>query len=244
MNYFFITGTSRGIGKALAELLLNDENNFVYGFSRSNKINSPNYSHSEFDLSNTESVKNFEFPELSDLKDAESIVLINNSAATSEVKRLGNISPDKIIHDYNVNVVSPGLLMNNFIRKYQDISCKRMIINISSGAAYRAIESWSVYCGSKAALAMMSEVADVEQKLKFPGNPIHIFSVGPGVVNTGMQKRLREVPPEDFSQVGVFIDYHKNNQLAEPEDIALKLNKLILNPGKYEKVALTVNEIG
>ena len=244
MNYYFITGTSRGIGKALAELLLKDDNNFVYGFSRSNKINSPNYSHSEFDLSNTDLVKDFEFPEPSELKDAESIILVNNSAATSEVKRLGNISPEKIIHDYNVNLVSPGLLMNNFIKKYQDVQCKRMIINISSGAAYRAIESWSVYCGSKAALAMMAEVADVEQKLKFPDNPIHIFSVGPGVVNTDMQTRLRSISPEDFSQVGVFIDYHKNDQLAEPSDIALKLNELIQNPEKYEKVALTVKEIG
>lgn len=241
MNYYFITGTSRGIGNAITKLLLKDENNFVYGFSRSNKINSANYSHSEFDLSNTELVKNYEFPEL---KDAGSIILINNSASTSEVKRLGNISPDKIIHDYNVNVVSPGLLMNGFIRKYQDQNCKRMIINISSGAAYRAIESWSVYCGSKAALAMMSEVADVEQKLKFPDNPVHIFSVGPGVVNTEMQSKLRSVSPEDFSQVGLFIDFHKNKELAEPEDIALKLFELIQNPQKYEKVALTVKEIG
>ncbi len=241
MNYYFITGTSRGIGKALAELLLKNENNFVYGFSRNNKINSPNYSHEEFDLSNTDLVRDFEFP---DLKDAGSIVLINNSAATSEVKRLGNLSQDIIINDFNVNVVSPGLLMNSFIKKYQELNCKRMIINISSGAAYRAIESWSVYCGTKAALAMMSEVADVEQKLKFPGNPVHIFSVGPGVVNTEMQTKLRSVSPEDFSQVDLFIGFHKNNELAEPSDIALKLNELMDNPGKYEKVAISVKDIG
>lgn len=91
---------------------------------------------------------------------------------------------------------------------------------------------------------MMSEVADVEQKLKFPDNPVHIFSVGPGVVNTEMQSKLRSVSPEDFSQVGLFIDFHKNKELAEPEDIALKLFELIQNPQKYEKVALTVKEIG
>ncbi|HMQ70749.1 MAG TPA: short-chain dehydrogenase, partial [Ignavibacteria bacterium] len=93
------------------------------------------------------------------------------------------------------------------------------------------------------ALAMMSEVADVEQKLKFPDKPIHIFSVGPGVVNTEMQTRLRSVSPEDFSQVDMFIGFHKNNELAEPDDIALKLIKLIDDPGKFDKVALTVKEI-
>ncbi|MEZ4821370.1 MAG: hypothetical protein R2942_02765 [Ignavibacteria bacterium] len=70
-------------------------------FPEAIKLIPPNYSHSEFDLSNTDLVKDFEFPEPSELKD-ESIIFVNNSAAISKVKRLGNISPEKIIHDYNV----------------------------------------------------------------------------------------------------------------------------------------------
>lgn len=240
MNYCFITGTSRGIGKALAELLLKEKNNVVYGFSRSKNIENENYIHEEFDLGNTNKVKEYEFPEL---KNAESITLVNNSAAEMEIKSLGKLSSENIISVYNVNIVSPSLMMNNFISKYQHLNCRRTILNISSGAAYRAIESWSVYCASKAALAMMSEVADVEQKLKYPDNPVCIFSVGPGVVNTQMQTKLRSVSPEDFSEVGKFIEYYEKNELAEPADIALKLQKLIQSTHEFNKVALTVRDI-
>ncbi len=240
MNYFFITGTSRGIGKALAEILLREESNFVYGFSRGNNINAENYKHSDLDLSDTEKVKEFEFPEF---KDADSITLVNNSAASMEVKRMGNLSSGNIVEVFNVNLISPSLLMNKFFKKYQDQICKKIIMNISSGAAHKAIESWSVYCAAKAGLAMISEVADAEQKLKHPNNPVRIFSFGPGVVNTQMQTKLRNVSPEDFSMVGRFIDFYEKNELAEPEDIAVKINQILQSPEKFEKVKISVNEI-
>lgn len=240
MNYFFITGTSRGIGKAFAEKLLKDKNNFVYGFSRSNNIDSVNYRHEEFDLSDLSRVKEFVFPEL---KDAQKIVLVNNSAIIKEVNSMGKLSSGNIIEEFNVNIVSPALLINSFIKKYQSEDCRRIILNISSGAAHKAIESWSIYCAGKSALAMLSEVTDVEQKLKYPDNPINVFSVGPGVVNTQMQTNLRKVSPDDFSMVGVFIEYYEKNELAEPEEIAEKLEKLIHYPEKYDKVALNVKEV-
>ena len=240
MNYYFITGTSRGIGKSLAEVLIKDVNNIVYGFSRGISIEAKNYIHEKFDLANPDKVKEFEFPELND---AGSIILVNNSAAVMEVNHLGKLSSENIIEVYNVNIVSPTLLMNNFIKKYQHLKCSRIILNVSSGAAYRAIESWSVYCASKAALAMISEVTDIEQKLKHPDNPVHVFSVGPGIVNTQMQTRLREVSPENFSMVGKFIEYYEKNELAEPDDIAVKLQKLLHSPQNFNKVALTLKEI-
>ncbi len=240
MNYYFITGTSRGIGKALADLLLQTEDNYVLGLSRSNTITNIYYKHCTIDLGDLNSVKAFDFPEF---ENPESVVLINNSASVSEILRLGKRSSENIINDFSINIIAPALLMNNFLKKYQLLNCRRVIMNISSGAAYRPIESWSTYCSSKSALAMISEVADAEQKLKFPVNPVHIFSAGPGVVNTQMQTELRKVSPEDFSMVGQFIDYHKKNELANPDDVARKLIYIIQNPGKFEKVALTLKDI-
>ena len=91
---------------------------------------------------------------------------------------------------------------------------------------------------------MISEVADVEQKLKFAENPVHIYSVGPGVVDTQMQAELRKVSPEDFSQVGMFIDFFKKKELAQPEDIAKKLDLIIQQPEKFHKVVISVKDVG
>ena len=51
MNLFYITGTSSGIGFALANLLLKDSNNIVIGLSRRNNIEHKNYHHITHDLS-------------------------------------------------------------------------------------------------------------------------------------------------------------------------------------------------
>lgn len=239
MNYYFITGTSRGIGKALSDLLLQDKNNFVYGISRTEKILHSNYRHFAIDLNSLSSVEQFEFPEF---KDADSIALVNNSAYASEVVHFGKRTPENIIGSYNVNIIAPSILINNFLKKYQTLPCKRVILNISSGAAKRAIESWSTYCASKSALAMLSEVIDKEQKLKFSENPVYIFSVGPGIVDTEMQTSLRKVSPENFSLVNQFIEYKEKNQLANPADVAVKLAQVIHFPEKFENVLFSVND--
>ena len=116
-------------------------------------------------------------------------------------------------------------------------------MNISSGAAFKPIEAWSTYCAGKAGLAMVSEVMSVEQKVKHPDNPVFIFNVGPGIVDTQMQIQLRKVSPEDFSMVGTFIDFHKDKKLAAPADVAKKLEHILQNPLKFEKVSLSVNEV-
>jgi benzil reductase ((S)-benzoin forming) len=240
MNYNFITGTSRGIGKALAELLLQDKNNFVYGISRTQKIKHSNYIHIAVDLNNLESVVQFEFPHF---KDDGSLVLVNNSAYSSEVIHFGKRTSADIIGSYNVNIVAPSILMNNFLKSYQNENYKRLIINISSGAAKIPIEAWSTYCASKSALNMIGEVIDIEQKLKFPVNPVRIFSVGPGVVDTEMQTQLRRVSPEDFSQVHRFVEYKEKNQLAKPQDVAKKLIQIINFPERFEKVEINLRDL-
>lgn len=240
MNYYFITGTSRGIGKALADLLLEIEDNFVYGISRAETIKNKNYKHFSIDLSDLEKVKNFNFPEF---ENADSIVLVNNAVAISEIMHFGKVSNDVIIKDYNISIVAPGILCNNFLKTYQDYSCKRLIVNISSGAAVKPIESWGTYCSSKAALLMLSEVIDVEQKLNHKNNPVHVFSVAPGIVDTDAQVNIRKTKKENFSMVDRFIEFKETNQLSKPGDVARQLYGIIQSPEKYEKVNLDVRNI-
>ena len=50
MNLIYITGSSSGLGKALAELLLEDKNNFVVGIARRETIQHERYTHYTLDL--------------------------------------------------------------------------------------------------------------------------------------------------------------------------------------------------
>lgn len=240
MNYFFITGTSSGIGQALAKLLLTDKNNIVTGISRSVTITSENYRHIKLDLNDIESVSKFDFGEL---KDPEIICLINNSAHFSESKHYGNADTRDIIKNYNVNNISPGIMINKFLSLYQSYNCKRIIISISSGAAVTAIESWSNYCSSKAALLMLSKVIALEQSLKYPSDPVKIYSVSPGDVDTPAQERIRNTSPENFSMVGKFIEFHEKKQLSDPVIVAEKIAKIIFNTDNFTNTEIHVNDI-
>ena len=86
MEYFFITGSSRGLGKAIAEALL-ELGAHVTGLSRSSTISHPKYEHCVVDLSDLDSVKQFEF---SVPEDATRVVLINNAGRIGEIKPVGS----------------------------------------------------------------------------------------------------------------------------------------------------------
>ncbi len=240
MKHYFITGTSRGIGKALAEILLEEENIKIYGISRNCTIIHKNYSHFTVNLANPDELNAFNFP---DFPDAEEIILINNAGVISEIKRIGQQKNENIINDYQVNTVSPSVFMNNFIKAYQNYKNKRIILNISSGAGRHTIDAWSVYCASKAALDMFSKNISVEQRFFPEENRIKIFSVAPGVIETAMQKQIRKTSEKDFSDVKKFVNLKNEGLLSSPEETAKQLVGIIKNSYKYKTVILDVRDL-
>lgn len=218
MNYYFISGTSSGIGKALAENLLQDESNIVYGFSRRKTIEHRNFKHNMLDFSKVEKVAKFEFPKLNN---AEKIILINNAGTLGDIKHIGNLSAQSLIDVFNVNLTALAVLCNAFIKQYQTIATEKIIINISSGAATGAYDGWATYCSSKAGVNMLTEVIDMEQKNKT--NPIKIFAIAPGVVDTAMQTTIRKTSVENFSRIEKFNQLKTTKALYSPKAVAQKI---------------------
>lgn len=229
MYYYYITGTSRGIGRALAEKVLNDENNFIYGISRHEAIAHTRFEQITLDLSDIEKVTDFTFHQH---KEAESVILINNAGILGKIIQVGRFEQEEIITGFNVNSVAPAILMNKFISTYQDQRCKKIIINIGSSAGRKPQPSWSNYCSSKAALDMYSRVIDEEQKDHDPAKRINIFSVDPGFVETNTQKLIRKTKLKNFKNAGDFIAYKEFGLLSKPHEVA-ELILTIIN--KYEE---------
>ncbi len=125
-----------------------------------------------------------------------------------------------LINDFQLHMatnVEPIIFLTQALllsKKLQNNSSR--ILNISTGAAKQAIKGMSHYCISKAAALMASHMLKAE---------LHKFGIlvndyFPGVVDTSMQKTLRNAKDEVFPYASTFNDYKSNNQLADPNDIA------------------------
>lgn len=245
MNYYYITGTSRGIGKAFAEHLLENPENNVIGMSRQRSIEHPRYRHFYLDLTDPNAISAFRF-ELH--ANAKKIYLINNAGALGFIKPVGKLNADTIIKNYTLNLIAPGVLTNAFIQCYDGIDAEKVILNISSGAGKKPVDGWAVYCSSKAGLDMFSRVVDSEQKVRaeHPQDNIHkgfkIFSIAPGVVNTEMQTEIRSAKKEDFSRLEDFIGYKVNNELSEPEFVSKKYIHILANLNSIKDVLSSIKD--
>ena len=226
-----ITGTGSGIGKALAELLLS-ENYLIFGYSRTNQIENKNFTFTKIDLSDMEAVQKLQFPNVNVASD---VLLVNNAATIGSILPIDKKTNEEILREYNLNIISPTLLSRKFINNYSDN--KKLLINIGSGAANKAIASWSTYCATKSGLDMLTEVIQKEKH-----ESLKVFSIHPGVVNTNMQEEIRKSDEDFFPIKQQFIDYYSKNELFSVDFVALKIFQIIAKNEDFKEIILHLRD--
>ncbi|MDF1617660.1 (S)-benzoin forming benzil reductase [Petrocella sp. FN5] len=230
MKYYIITGTSKGLGEALAlELLI--KGHHVIGVSRSQsdkiedrvRLKNDNWHHITWDISHIEKLTSLMEAVFSciDFKQALSICLINNAGVVTPVKVIEKCEDDEIMEAFNINTMAPILMTSKFIKKLKSLEIDKHVVNISSGAGKHPYDGWSCYCSTKAAMDMFTRCVALEQKKT--AFPVKIISLAPGVVDTQMQGVIRASTKEDFSNVERFIDYKEKGSLLSPEAAAKKI---------------------
>ena len=225
-----ITGTSSGIGKALALFYLQKKIE-VIGISRKNDIDHENFTFIPTDLSDFNALKKLDLKTV--LKNKSNIILINNAGAIGSIKRTHELCLNDYYNVSMVNIVALQYLCSEVLRiaSHQSVEA---IVNISSGAGRRAIPSWSAYCASKAAVDLFSET--MAEEFKEIDAKTKIYSVAPGVVDTNMQVAIRKSNSTDFSSHQKFIDLKQNNELRSPEKVAELLDKLLSSPKQLDVI--------
>lgn len=115
---------------------------------------------------------------------------------------------------YNVNLRAPFMLSRAVARQMLAHDLRGAIVNISSGAGSSARTGGSHYCGSKAALEMLTQVLAIE----LGPRGIRVNAVAPGLI---MDEVLQPPVPSGTSPyVATLLDGIPLRRTGRPEDIA------------------------
>lgn len=185
-----ITGASRGIGAATARHMVGLGANVVLAARSTKTITAlaedlgSNALAIPCDVSNWEQVLRLVTEATSRFGSLD--VLINNAGVIDPISRIADSDPAAwgIVTDINVKGVYHGLRAAIPVMEAQG---QGTIVNISSGAATSALEGWSHYCATKAAVLSLTRCADKECR----DQGLRVIGLSPGTVATNMQQEIR-----------------------------------------------------
>ncbi|MEO7458355.1 MAG: SDR family NAD(P)-dependent oxidoreductase [Gemmatimonadaceae bacterium] len=208
-----VTGTSSGIGEAVARGLLAKGWRVVGIARRVVAFDDTNYTHVEHDLSDVAPLASRLERVLGPASFAR-LGLVNCAADPAILGTLAHTDPVLMLRAIAINVVAPVCLMALATRVDRDAPLR--IVNVSSGAAESAIPGLGTYGSSKAALRMAGMVFARELDMQEPARDVTILSYSPGVVDTPMQEAARSSDSAMLPVVGMFRKYQADGMLVPP----------------------------
>ncbi|WP_061249285.1 SDR family oxidoreductase [Leptospira alstonii] len=226
-----VTGSSKGIGKAISELLVS-KGYKVIGISRTEPNssllkNSLLYKHVALDLSDT---KEIEFKLLNILKEEPPLKILVNNAG------LGNFSPheeipfEELERILVVNFVSPILITKLFLRDLK--KNQGWIFQIHSISALKESVRGAAYAGTKAGLRHFG--LNLFEEIRKSG--VKFISINPDIVDTEFYERLdfeKDSDPDSYLNVSEILNAFEY-ALSGPENLGF--TEISIRP-KYHRVS-------
>lgn len=248
MEYAVITGVSKGLGSSVAKQMI-EKGIHIVGVSRSEneelrqyaETHRKSYVHFSCDLSSERELESV-FSNIIDhlhIEEAEKVYVVNNAGVIEPIDQVGALAADEVINHIQVNLIAPMLITNMFYREMD--SKEVMIVNITSGAAERAVHGWSTYGSAKAGLNYFTETAALEQEQTNRKHKIVAFS--PGIMDTDMQEEIRSSTLEAFAEVEKFKEFKEKGMLRDTDVVAQALLKLVFETSFESGKVYHVNDL-
>ncbi|WP_321791543.1 SDR family oxidoreductase [Caballeronia sp. J97] len=238
-----LTGHTRGLGAAIAQLLL-EQGADVLAIARTRNgglatRHTGKLHEVELDLADPVKLDEWLSGEaLSQfVSDAQRVLLVNNAGMLAPVGDLANQAPAAIARAVSVNVAAPLMLAAAVVQATGQTADTR-IVHVSSGAARNAYPGWSIYCATKAALDHHARAVALDGH-----RALRICSVAPGVVDTDMQAEIRDLDLAHFPMRERFDALKRDGQLATPEQSARKVVDYLLSEAFGDTPTVDVRDL-
>ncbi|WP_299549735.1 SDR family oxidoreductase [uncultured Tateyamaria sp.] len=122
-------------------------------------------------------------------------ILVNNAGVIDPVARIENADPAAWSQVVDINLQGPFYAVRAVLPAMAENG--GVIVNVSSGAATNALEGWSHYCTTKAALFSLTQCVHKE----CADQGVRCVGISPGTVATDMQTVIKESGVNPVSQL-------------------------------------------
>jgi benzil reductase ((S)-benzoin forming) len=229
-----ITGASRGLGRAMAEQLL-QAGHAVLGISRKQdpqlaemaKAAGAELTQWEQDLSDpvAASARVSAWLKTIDPQRFDSVTLINNAGTVGNPAPLASAVGAELSQALRIGLEAPMLLTAAMLGATREWRGARKVLNISSGLGRNAMGSQAPYCAAKAGMDHFSRAVALEEAAA--PNGARIVSLAPGIIDTDMQVQLRGASAENFPDRTRFVSMKEEGRLDSPATAAAKVLKYL-----------------
>lgn len=250
-HLYIITGASRGMGLAMAEQLLAEENRLLCISRKSNPALAAQAAQHKcvleqwtLDLSQPQAAADALLAWLRGLDQTglRSITLINNAAVIPTIAPMRASAPAELALALRVNLEAPMLLTAAFLQGTQDTTAVRKVLNISSGLGRRSMASQAAYCAAKAGMDHFTRCLALEEAAL--DNGAKVCALAPGVIDTDMQVQLRSADTSMFPDQAAFAQLKAAGQLSTAGMAAQRVLAWLARPDFGQQAIADVREAG
>lgn len=216
-----ITGTSAGIGFALAEYF-GKKGHQVYGLSRKN-TESDFFKTIPTDITNHSQVEHA-ISEI--LKKEKRIDLLINNAGMGMVGAVEDSKKEEILKLFNLNLVGAVQMMTGVLPKMREQKSGK-IINISSIGSEMGLPFRGFYSASKSALDKVTEAIRYEvSPWKIDVCTLHLGDIKTKIAENRVKTEVSEPYKKTFEKVYALMNSHVDDG-SEPVEVAEYIEKLL-----------------
>lgn len=160
---------------------------------------------------------------------------VNNAGVLDPMGPQRHHDPADVHRALRVNVGGTANGTRSFTERCRGWApARRVLVNVSSGAATSIYEGWSIYGATKAAVDHFTEIVAAEE----PDVVCH--AIAPGVVDTDMQAEIRRHDVRSFPAVERFHELHRSGTWNSPAWVADHLLGLLAGTWTPETVVARV----
>lgn len=200
-----VTGGSRGIGKAIAEVF------------RENGCRVETPGREQLDLSDPQSITAYA------LRQPSPFDIIVNNAGINHIVNLDRLTPEQLLETLQINLAAPVHLTRALIAGMKSRRYGR-IVNLSSIWSLVSKEGRGAYSAAKSAINGITRTMAIE----FGPYNILVNAVAPGYVNTDLTRQNNSAEQIDSIRSTIPL-----NRLAQPREIAETIMFLCSEKNSY-----------